>query len=124
MLTITPLIHRGVDVHGVKADGSLVTVDGALHEQEAECTCLLNSACACAPAHWIYKVFPRTAEGLVVGFTVRYASATGLDAADLLAIQTEILKWSTLPEWHEVALSVREEMRNVDSDTGTLLSRL
>lgn len=90
-MNITSFLHADVSESGVVKNGGEVAVNGRFTTSERGGGCGLRH-CHCSGGHWIFKVFPRTAEGNVFGYKVSFSSQQELDDADVNAIEDAILR--------------------------------
>ena len=68
----------GVAPDGSVEGGASVRVDGAVFESSPEGGCG-SPGCSCSPGHWITKLFPRTSEGVVAGYTAHFQNRADLE---------------------------------------------
>lgn len=84
-------VHKGVDPQGKVASGGQVCVNGDFRQSPPEGGCGIPS-CDCSARHWISKIFPRTEDGIVAGFTAKFASRKELEDISLDELEQAAMK--------------------------------
>lgn len=78
-------VHTGVDPDGNVEEGGNVRVDGAYFQSPPEGGCG-SPGCTCSPGHWVTKIFPRTSEGIVAGYTAHFRDRAELERSSREAL--------------------------------------
>lgn len=121
MYIFYPYVQSNVAPDGSREDGTFVVVDGGVYISHVDGGCWSEHECDCSPGHWIIKTFPRSADGVVLGYKIEFESRADLVTADTFMLEQEIQKWLTVPYWEEVAARVRHELQNAERSAALLL---
>lgn len=77
--SLNPFIHQDVNEDGtLKDDSGSVTTKGRISKSDPNGGCGAGE-CNCSSGHWICVVHPRTQEGIVSGFNLKFNSEKNLN---------------------------------------------
>lgn len=83
--------HNDVDPQGGGAAGGQICVNGDLRQSPPEGGCGIPG-CNCSAGHWISKIYPRTEDGIVAGFTAKFSTREELEGINLEELEQVAMK--------------------------------